>query len=385
MASAPLGLSDLQMSLRHGVIDLGLGLPDPTLLPIVAVADAMADALSRRGGDALNYGYSAGPGPLLEWLRARHGRIDGNAPAADEIMTTAGNSNGLDLLLTLFAQPGEVVLVESPSYHLGVAIIRDHPVEVVMVPVDEGGLVIAAVEQAIDAATRAGKRVAAIYTVPTFHNPTGVCLAPERRAALVTLAERRAILVIEDDVYRELSYDGEAPHSLASSAPAGVVARLGSFSKSLAPGLRLGWLTADRKLIARVVASGLLDSSGGHSQLSAVAVSSLCLSGAFDPQVERYRAAYRERRDALLAGFAKHLPAGSSWTTPAGGFFSWVTLPEGIDTGRLQPLAESHGVTYTPGARSLGIDGPSRSLRAAFCLYPPGELREGARRLGMAL
>ncbi len=375
----------IQLTLREGILDLGWGHPDGALLPVEAMRRAAARALEHYGADTLAYGDAHGPGPLRAWLVARIAAREGRAPDPSELMITGGASQGLDLVCALLTRPGDVALVESPTYHLAVRILRDHPLELVPVPRDEGGLRLDALEQIVAGLRRSGKAPRLLYTVPTFHNPTGISLAGERRGALVELAEAGDFVIVEDDVYRELSYDGPAPASLWSMAPAGRVVRLGSFAKSLAPGLRLGWLTADAATVARIADGGLLDSGGGVNHFTAMAVAALCEAGDFDAQVERLRAAYRERRDALVAALREHLPPSCAVDSPAGGFFVWVRLPQGADASALLPAAERAGVSYIPGAR-FHLDGAgANTLRLAFSLYGPAELREAARRLGGAL
>jgi DNA-binding transcriptional MocR family regulator len=297
-------------------------------------------------------------------------------------MITGGVSQALDQICTLCTEPGDIALVESPTYHLAIRILRDHPLELVPVPADEHGLRVDALAETLADLRRAGRRARLLYAVPTFHNPTGASLAAERRAALVALAAEEQLLVVEDDVYRELSYDGAALPSLWSLASPDTVVRLGSFAKSLAPGVRLGWLTAGPAIAGRLIGSGLLDSGGGVNHLTSLMVTAFCASGEYDRQIVRLRQAYRTRRDALLSGLAAHLPSGCSWTKPGGGFFVWVRLPEGIDTDTLLPRAEAAGVAYLPGARfHTGGDG-ANTLRLAFSLYDPDELVEAARRLG---
>src|SRR5207248_176376 len=203
-----------------------------------------------------------------------------------------------------------------------------------------------------------------------------------RRRALVELAAAEGLLVVEDDAYRELAYDGPAPPSLWSLAPAGTVIRLGSFSKAVAPGLRLGWLTADAATVARFAHGGLLDSGGGINQFTACAVAAFCQAGRFEPQVARLRAAYRTRRDALVGALRVYLPPACRWRAPAGGFFAWVHLPDGLDAGALLPRAVDAGVAYLPGALCHLDGGGAETLRLAFGLYPPEELAEAGRRLG---
>lgn len=378
-------LPTIQLALRPGLIDLGWGHPDPALLPVEAMRRAAQATFDRHGADALAYGADRGPGPLLAWLIERIGREEGRAPAPDEILVTGGVSQALDQLCTLCTRPGDVVLVESPTYHLAVRILRDHPLELAPIPFDLDGLHVERLAELLANMRLAGRRISFLYTIPTFHNPTGVCLSLERRRALVDLAAREGLLIVEDDVYRELAYDGPAPPSLWSLAPPGVVVRLGSFAKSLAPGLRLGWLTGGAGLVSRLAGCGLLDSGGGVNHFASLVVSELCTAGAFEAQGERLRAAYQARRDMLLEGLATSLPAGCTVAPPGGGFFVWVQLPPGSEAAALLPHAEAAGVAYLPGGR-FHLDGTGQAtLRLAFSLYPPDDLREAARRLGAVL
>jgi DNA-binding transcriptional MocR family regulator len=379
----------LRAPLDPNLIDLGYGYPDPNLLPVEALKRASAAALQRYGSDMLSYGANAGPVPLLEWLRARLGACDGRAPELNEIMTTSGNSGALDQLLTLFTQPGDVVLVESPTYYLAIRILRDHPLDLIPVPTDEEGLRLDALTEALGQLRREGKCARALYLVPTFGNPTGVSLSDERRKALIDMAAREGLMIVEDDVYRELAYDTPAPPSLwsmdAADARHGVVFRLGSFSKTLGPGLRLGWLTASREVIQRIVDCGLLDSGGGNNHFTACVVTALCEDGEYEAQVNKLRTAYRARRDALLAALARHMPDGCEWHTPGGGFFVWVKMPDGVRSSQLRERAEAHGMSLVPGTRFY-LDGNGEDhVRLSFTLYPPGALDEATRRLGDVL
>lgn len=380
-----MSLPNEQIVLRPGMVELQWGHPDPALLPVEAVREATLAALAEFGPVPLAYGASRGAGPLLAWLCERLARVEGRTVAPEEIVLTGGNSWALDQVCTLCTAPGDVALVESPTYHLAVRILREHPLALVPVPADADGLDVAALADVIAGLRRAGKRPRLLYTVPTFHNPTGVSLGAARRRALVELAAAEGLLIVEDDVYRELAHDGPAPPSLWSLAPVGTVVRLGSFSKALAPGLRLGWLNGDAALVARLADGGLLDSGGGINPLAANIAAALCRAGGYDAQVARLRAAYRARRDALLAGLAAHLPPGCAWEKPAGGFFVWVRLPDGLDAAALLPRAEAAGVAYLPGAR-CHLDGAgANTLRLAFSYYGPADLAEGTRRLGAAL
>ncbi|HYM97612.1 MAG TPA: PLP-dependent aminotransferase family protein [Candidatus Sulfotelmatobacter sp.] len=376
----------VQFVARQGIIDLGWGHPDPELLPANLLRAAAVRVIERYGPDAFNYGYAAGPGPLISWVCERLRSTDLRAPTADCVVATAGNSHALDQVATLFTNPGDVVLVESPTYHLAVRILADHPVELVPVPADSEGLRVDALADLL-ARLRSRKRtVRLLYTVPTYHNPMGVSLANERRSQLVALAADERIVIVEDDAYRELSYDGDAPPSLWSLAPPGVVLRLGSFAKSLAPGLRAGFITSDQPTINRIRNSGVLDSGGGISHFSSLVVAEFANSGDYARNVSRLREAYRERRDALITALAEHLENRASWLRPAGGYFVWLTFPPGHDTTAILSAAEAEGMSFMPGASfSLKSVDSRQSLRLAFSRYPPDALAEAARRLKRAL
>jgi DNA-binding transcriptional MocR family regulator len=242
-----------------------------------------------------------------------------------------------------------------------------------------------ALEDALAALRRRGKQARFLYTVPTFNNPTGLTTVAERREPLMALAQREGILVLEDDAYSELWYDAPSPSPLYSLVPVGSVIRLGSFSKVLAPGLRLGWMLAAPEIIQRCTRSGMLDSGGGVNHFAAHVVAHFVELGLLDRQVETLRKSYRERRDLLLQALADHVPEGCQWTHPGGGFFVWVGLPPAIDSAAFLPIAEAAGVSYVPGARFFAGAGGLQYCRLAFTLVPLEEMEEGARRLGDAL
>ena len=393
---------DIQFVLRPGIMELRWGDPAPSLLPVEAVRRAVERALELDGPGALNYGAEQGPGRLIEPLRTWLERRRGSAPPEDGLFITGGTSQALDLLCTLLARPGDVVLVESPTYHLALRIFRDHGLEVVSVPGDDQGLQVDRLDAALEAlrrppGSRASARVSRargvgkgrtprfLYIVPTFGNPTGANLSPQRRQALVSLADREGFLLLEDDVYRELWYDSPPPPALGDLAPPGPVVRLSTFSKILAPGLRLGWLEAAPEIAQRCAGSGLLDSGGGTSHFVAHAVGAMIELGLLDEHITLLRAAYRQRRDALLDALERHMPATCSWMRPGGGFFVWLRLPEGCDGAALLPVAEAAGVSYAPGRRFCIGGGGERYARLGFSLLAPDELAEGARRLGRVL
>jgi DNA-binding transcriptional MocR family regulator len=347
---------------------------------------AAARVLERYGSDALNYGHPAGPGPFLEWVCERLSAVDARAPDPSAVVATAGNSHGLDQVASLLTQPGDVVLVENPTYHLAVRILRDHPLDLVAVPADDQGLNTNALTDTIESLGRGGRHPRLLYTVPTFHNPTGVSLAQERRRALVDIAVEAGFTIVEDDAYRELSYGGPPPPSLWSIAPDGVVVRLVSFAKSLAPGLRAGCIVSDPVTAQRFVTSGMLDSGGGISHFSCLLVAECGTSGTYEENVTRLKSAYRERRDALIAAVRRAVGSSGSWMTPSGGYFLWLTLRDGTTSRDLLPVAEACGTSFEPGdVFHLDRSGGAMSLRLAFSRYAPSLLAEAGARFGQAL
>jgi 2-aminoadipate transaminase len=369
-----------------GMIDLGWGHPGPDLIPTDGLRRAAARTLHRYGPDALGYGYAAGPGPLVAWVCDRLGVVDRRSPVPDDVVITAGNSHGLEQLASLLTAPGDAVLVESPTYHLAVRILQDHPVELVPVPSDTEGLCVDSLPAIVERLRREGRIVRLLYTQPTFHNPTGISLAADRRRSLVDFAQAAGILIIEDDPYRELAYDSAAPPSLWSLASAGAVARLGTFSKTLAPGLRTGFITSDPTLTRRLCATGVLASGGGISHFTSLVVAEFAASGDYVSHVATLLTAYAQRRAELLSALARHVESRATWAQPAGGYFVWLSLAPPRDAAATLPRARAAGVGYMPGgAFNVPPHGVNGSLRLAFSRYAPQQLDEAVQRLAGAI
>ncbi|MBW6438693.1 PLP-dependent aminotransferase family protein [Actinoplanes hulinensis] len=342
----------IQFEHRPGILDLSWGHPRPDLLPVRAWAESGANLDWR----ALTYGSSAGPDRLLEWL--------GDPGRA---FVTGGASHALALVTQVLARPGDVVLVDSPTYHLAFPILADRGLRIV-----QGG----PVHQV---------RPKLIYLVPTFGNPTGASLPEERRAELIEAAREVGATIVEDDTYRELSYDGPAPESLWSMAGGDPVVRLGSFAKTVAPGLRLGWINAEPEIIARLTGLGYVHSGGGVNHTTAVTMGAFCAGGGFERHVAGLRASYRTQRNALVDALRKHLPQ-LDVPSPAGGWFVWLRLPAGVTAEALLPVAEERGVSFVPGPRFwAGGSGGADRIRLSFSLLPPADLEVAAARLGEAV
>jgi DNA-binding transcriptional MocR family regulator len=360
----------IQFEERPGILDLGWGHPRPALLPTAEWPVAAAGALSAFGWRALTYGYAAGPPPLTEWLAPRLGC------APTSLFVTAGASHALSLLASvLAASPDDVVLVDSPTYHLAFDMLTDAGFAVEPAPVDEDGID----PERLAARIRAGgRRIAFLYLVPTFANPTGRSLPPDRRRALTELD----LTIVEDDTYRELVYEGAAPPSLWSLAAGDNVIRIGSFAKTVAPGLRLGWINGTPGLVGRLSRLGYVHSGGGVNHTTALTMASFGTSGAYDAHLAVLRAAYRSQRDALVAALSPHLEVDS----PAGGWFLWPRLPAPMTAGELLPAAERRGVSFVPGPQfHWNKRGSEDRIRLSFSMLSPPVLTEAAHRLTAAL
>lgn len=369
-----------------GVIDLAWGHPDPAFLPVHDIERATASALRRFGPDMLAYGNPAGPPALIEFIQARLSETDGRVPEFGEVVVSAGISHALDLLTTLLAAPGDCVLIEVPTYHLAVRILADHPVRLIPIPSDEQGVLPEALRDAVAHLRREGASARLVYTIPTFHNPTGRLMPLERRREVVAVAAELDLTLLEDDTYRELAYDAPPLPSLWSLAPPGVVIRLASFSKSAAPGLRVGYVTADYAISRRLVESGPLDSGGGPAHFAASVMAEYAASGALLAQMKRVIAQLAQRRDALTSALSHDLPRDVTWSTPGGGYFVWVKLPAQVSDERLMAASAAHRVGFV--AESVfGVDSPptSSAVRLSFSLYGEAELETASERLARVL
>jgi len=375
-----------QYQATPGIIDLAWGHPDPTLLPVQELRAAAQRAIDRYGTDILEYGSTAGPPPLIDFICARLAETDARAPETAQVVITSGASQGLDLVATLMLAPGDTVLLDVPTYHLAIKILSDHPVRLHAVASDSDGIMVGDLADTVEQLRRDGQRPRLLYTIPTFHNPTGRNVSLARRSELVAYAAQENLLVAEDDTYRELSYDGPPPPSLWALDRSGSVIRIGSAAKSVAPGLRVGYVTATPAIAGRMANGGLLDSGGGMTHFAATVLAEYAAGGDYIRQVERFRIAYRTQRDRLLVALGASLPDTASWARPGGGFFVWVQLPPGITADALLPVATARGVTFLPAQRFFLDDrGAPGALRLAFSMYPAETLAEAAAILGDAM
>jgi 2-aminoadipate transaminase len=367
---------------RPEVVSLAGGMPYVQALDLPQMADTVGRLLRDRGAVALQYGSGQGDPTLREQIVDVMSEV-GIVGHPEEVVVTTGSQMALDLMVRIFCDPGDVVLVEAPSYVGALSVFRAYQCDVVHVPMDEEGLQPEALAEAIARVAEQGKTPKLIYTIPSFHNPAGVTQGPGRRKAILDVALRHGILILEDDPYGLLAFDGAPPRAIRADEDEGVV-YLGSFSKTIASGLRVGWALAPHgvreKLVLAAEAAVLCPSN-----FSQLAVSEYLATQPWREQVSVFRSVYAERRDALLDAMAMHFPAEAEWTVPDGGFYSWVTLPPGIDATAMLPRAVSALVAYVPGTGFFADGQGRRNMRLSYCYPPPDRIREGVRRLAGVL
>lgn len=366
---------------RPDVVSLAGGMPFVSALPTELVADAMNRVVRERGSLALQYGSGQGRPELREQILDVMGLEGIEASAADVVVTT-GSQHALELISKLFLDPGDVVIAEAPSYVTALVVFRSFQAEVEQVPMDEYGLIPEALCEHVLRMREQGKRIKFVYTIPNFSNPAGVTLSLERRHALVALAHELDLLIVEDNPYGLLYFDQPAPPALRAIDAERIV-YLGTFSKTLAAGVRIGWALAPHPIREKLV---LANEAAvlSPSDFTQHVVSEYLASTDWKAQIDTFRSIYRERRDALLAALEEHLP-DLSWTVPNGGFYVWLTLPEGIDSREMLPRAVSNLVAYTPGTAFYANGGGSSQIRLSFCYPEPDFIREGIRRLARTL
>ena len=347
-------------------ISFARGIPAPECLAVDDLAECARAVLLRDGHTILSYGPSPGYGPLREWLAERHG-VD-----VSRIFLTNGSLQGFVFLARRLA-PGKRVLVEDPTYDRPLKILRELGAEIVPLACDDDGLD----PDALEAALRAGEPPAFLYLIPTFQNPSGRTLTAERRRRVVELAREHDVLVLEDDPYGLVRYEGDALPSLYELS-GGEVAYSSSFSKTIAPGLRVGWFVLPEEL-AREVEATATSTYITPVLLGQATVHEFVSRGLFEPNLERVIGLLRTRRDAMLAALDRDLPDARA-TRPAGGYFVWISL-DGADVADLLPRAEANGVTFVPGP---DFGGGRDTLRLAFSFVSPEEIADGVVRLADA-
>lgn len=367
---------------RPEVVSLAGGSPFVQGLPEELIRSAFDRMLRLHGSDPLQYGGGQGIPQLRERILDIMAIEGITGASADDVVTTTGSQHAIDLITKLFVDPGDIILVESPTYVGALGTFKSYEADVRHVEMDEDGISPAAVAEAISSARAAGKRVKFLYTVPNFNNPTGVTMPMSRRHEILDLCKRENVLILEDNPYGLLYFDEPAPNAIRSLDAEHVV-YMGSFSKVLSAGVRVGYVLAPhgiREKLILAVESSILSPSTFNQWLVTE-----YLSGAdWRAQIDRYRGIYRERRDAMLDALAHYLPQ-LSWTRPNGGFFTWVQLPPGLHSKHMLPRATTELVAYTPGtgfyADGRGFD----KIRLSYSLPEPERIRLGVRRLAAVI
>ncbi|SAL50726.1 class I/II aminotransferase [Caballeronia turbans] len=363
----------LKVTERPEVISFAGGLPSPATFPVEEMRHASERILRDQPAAALQYSATEGYMPLREWVAARYS-VNGAHVRPTQVLITTGSQQALDLLGKTLVDPGSRVLVETPTYLGALQSFSLFEPHYVQVPTDESGLI----PEALDAALTANARL--LYAQPNFQNPTGRRLPLERRRALAAFAQRASFPVIEDDPYGALDYAGAPLPTLLSMAPEHVV-HLGSFSKVLAPGLRVGYIIAPEELHFKLVQAK--QATDLHTpSLTQRIVYEVVKDGFLDQHVPTIRALYRDQCEAMLRALECHMPAGVEWNRPEGGMFVWVKLPQHIDSMKLLEQAIAQNVAFVPGGPFFANEAQHNTLRLSFVTVPPATIDEGVARLG---
>ncbi|HEX7620278.1 MAG TPA: PLP-dependent aminotransferase family protein [Anaerolineales bacterium] len=368
-----------QFSIPPGYIDLGLGDPQFSLLPQDLLRQAAKERLGQNDSAFLQYGAERGDGTFLQSLAKFLSRGYLYPVEPDSLFITNGASMGLHLICTLFTKPGDTVFVEEPTYFLALRIFADHELRLVPIRTDENGLVIEHLEEKL-----AEARPKFLYIIPTYQNPTGHTLPLDRRQRLVSLSSQYDFLVVADEVYHFLGYSGQTPRPFAAETGVGKVISVGSFSKILAPGLRLGWIQADEKIIHRFINCGLLDSGGGMNPFTSAIVCQVLETGGLERNISKLVDIYRSRVAVMDAMLHKYLPDGE-YVLPKGGYFFWIRLPNRINSTDLQNRAEDFKVGFRPGTLFSCQGGMQEYIRLSYVFYEPDDLEQGVLRLKRSL
>ncbi len=367
---------------RPEIVSFAGGMPDLSVMDLDAVADMTAQVIREQGTVALQYGGGQGRPQLREAL------VDVMAHAGvpatpDELLITVGGQQALELIAKCFIDPGDIVIAEGPTYVGAVAAMNSHQADVRHVPMDADGMRMDLLEELLVGLRAEGRRAKYLYTIPNHQNPGGVSLSEARRRRLAELAEEHDLLVMEDDAYGLLGFDGETATSLRTLIPERVV-YLGTMSKTFAPGVRSGWIAAPTPVREKLV---LLREAADlcPSNLTQLMIERWLTTQPWQEQIKRYRALYQHKATLMLDALASEMPAEVDWTRPRGGFFVWLTVPTGIDTSALLAKAIGRRVAYVPGRGFYDDGNGGDQLRLCFSFPPTDRIREGVSRLAELL
>jgi 2-aminoadipate transaminase len=363
-----------QIHIPEGMIDLGAGDPDFALLPLDMLQRAAEACFSKGDPSFLQYGAEQGNGYFRMALADFLSRGYGFPVDFDDLLVTNGVSNALDMICAHFTRPGDTIFVEEPTYFLALRIFEDHDLRILPVQTDGDGLVIEALEEKL-----AQVKPRFLYTVPSFQNPGGCTLPQERRERLVGLSQEHDFFLVADEVYHFLNYSDQQIKPFATHTDLKTVVSLSSFSKILAPGLRLGWMQAPPEVIKRLTSSGLLDSGGGLNPFTSAIVRELIEAGDLEQNIASLIAVYRSRSKVMDEALKRELPQ-AIFETPQGGFFFWVRLP-GMDAGKLREVARKFNLGFRQGALFSSQGGMRDYVRLCYAFYNEEKIEEGIQRL----
>ena len=361
---------------RPEIVSLAGGMPNIKDLPLPEIAGSLEQLIVTNGMQVMQYGSGQGEPELREHI-VDVMALEGIHAHPDDITITAGSQQGLDLVTRIFCDPGDVVLAESPSYVGALGTFLSYQAEVVHVPSDDNGIDPTALRETAARLRAEGKRVKFLYTIPNYNNPSGVTQPWERRLEVLAACAAESIIVVEDNPYGLLSLDAD-PVPAMRSVDENVI-YLGSFSKTFAPGFRVGWVLAPHAVREKLV---LAQESATLCPpvFSQFAIANYLATHDWKGQITVFKDMYRERRDAMLRALADEMPAGTTWTNPAGGFFVWVTLPEGLDSEAMLPRGVNARVAFVPGHAFYADGQGARNVRLSFCFPPPDRIEVGVRR-----
>ena len=366
---------------RPEIVSLAGGMPNIKDLPLGEISDHIARMIREHGTQVMQYGSGQGEPRIREQICEVMAE-EGSVADPDDIVITAGSQQGLDLVTRIFCDPGDVILAESPSYVGALGTFQSYQTEVVHVACDSEGLIPEALTETTERLKQQGRRVKFLYTIPNFNNPSGVTQPVERRRRVIESCAEAGVLVVEDNPYGLLALDS-GPLPAMRSLETNVV-YLGSFSKTFAPGFRVGWVCAPHGVKERLV---LAQESATLCPpvFSQFAISNYLENCDWRGQIEVFRDMYRARRDAMLATLEREMPEGCSWTRPAGGFFVWVTLPEGLDASAMLPRGVGARVAFVPGPAFFADGQGSRNVRLSYCFPPPDRIATGVERFAQVV
>ncbi len=367
---------------RPEIVSLAGGMPNLSAIPMGVMASLVEKLISENGQEALQYGSGQGHPKLREQI-CDVMALEGIRANPDDILVTTGSQQALDLISRIFIDPGDVVLVEAPSYVGALGTFAQYEARVVHVEMDQSGLSPEALRNAIKTLRYQGLRIKFLYLIPNYQNPTGVTMPSERRTEILDICREEKIFVVEDNPYGLLGFDRPAPNAMRAQDSENVI-YLGSFSKTIVPGFRIGWALVPQALREKLVIASE-SSILCPSNFSQLAISSYLADQPWRDQIASFVELYRARRDAMLESLDQYFPKSATWTRPGGGFYVWVTLPPEIDTKALMPKAIVAKVAYVPGSAFYADGLGSWSMRLSYCHPTPERIREGVKALGHLL